>query len=655
MIAEVVPLLRLPRTLGVFDYVMTDATPALLPGHLVVVPFRRRRVSAIVWNVKPTPAAATFRYQPVLQLVSPQTLLVASQLALAEWVAAYYCQSLALIAKTIVPDLPVRRPEWLSTEDHFPAPVTSRAAAARRELVFGVPAAVWLADQCRSALSRGRQVLVVVPEAAPAQTLRETLRRSFNDAVLWWPERHQRQAALHAWRMLLGGMPRIVVGTRRAVFAPLPNLGLVIIWDEANPSLKQWDQNPRYHARDVAWKLADLSGADFLAVSAAPTVTSFWEATHGTTKLTVVPAAKTANVQLVDLRQERSAGNFLWLSRSAEAAVTDALNRPGRGLRVIVAVNRKGSAALVRCRECGFIFRCPRCLLPFAYHVTGLGNGLTADRGLSAAADLRCHRCGGDALLPPLCPQCHGSRLRPVGMGVQRALRLFAELAAGRTVRRLDGDVSARQQLLVRRELDAGQIAGLVTTRVGLRLLAGASAPVVVIVTSDSSLQQPDYRAAERTYHLISGFARYATDHLIIQTYHPDHPVYQAVLTGAAERFYHSELTARQELHYPPFGRIALLRFRHQTDGRAEAEARRLVNALRQRMTIELPASGVFGPERGRFTGRAPTWQLWVKFPHDPERADLHALPLTRMYPWWQAIINDLPDGWIVDVDPEEL
>ncbi len=656
MIAQVVPLLRLPRTLGVFDYVTADLAATLRPGHLVVVPFRQGRAPAIVWKIKPTPARAEFPYKPILRLLAPQPVFTPTQLTLAEWVAAQYCQSLANVAKVIAPELPTRPQTFFSSPNHWSPPAAPLRDAVRRELVVGSPAEEWIVDRCRSALSRRQQVLMVVPEVAPAQALCEMLRRHFRDAVVWWPERHQRIAVMTAWQTLLGGVPRLVVGTRRAVFAPLPRLGLVIIWDEANPSLKQWDQNPRYHARDVAGKLAELSRADVCAVSAAPTVSSFWEAAQGRARLITMPPAPAPAAQLVDLRQERASGNFLWLSRAAEAAVSDALNRSGPGLRVIVVVNRKGSAAFVRCRECGYVFRCPRCFLPFACHGgSELGDGSAGARGLSLAVDLRCHRCGGTAELPPLCPRCHGPRVRPVGLGILRALRLLEPLVAGGSVRRLDGDLSARRQLLVQRELAAGRIVGLVTTQVGLRLLAGVSAPLVVIVTADLGLQQPDFRAAERTYHLITGFARYATDHLIIQTYHPEHPVYQAVATGEAELFYRAEWDARREFHYPPFGRIVLLRFRHKTLGRAEAEARRVANILRHRLKVELPTGSVFGPERGRTAGRTPSWQLWVKFPHDPGTAAFQAPPLTRVYPWWRTALNDLPDGWIVDVDPEEL
>jgi primosomal protein N' (replication factor Y) len=425
----------------------------------------------------------------------------------------------------------------------------------------------------------------------------------------------------------------VVVGTRLAVLAPLADVGLVIV-DEEHEAAYKSDRTPRLQARDTALRLAELAGAATILGSATPAVDTVGRARAGTYRSVRLPTRPTGVppvVELVDLRAELAAGNRGLLSaRLAEQlSALDVM----AGDRAILVINRRGSASVVLCRDCGHVQACPECARPLVFHQAGY--------------TLRCHGCGTAAPLATRCPACRSARIRYLGGGTERVEREVRERFPGLRVGRLDRDIVERRGG-AERVIDAFT-EGRLDVLVGTSLVAkGLDIPEVVlvgVVSADVALNLPDERAAERTYQLLRQAVGRAgrgdaPGLAIIQTYQPGHPAIQAVVNADAGRFYDAELAMRERFGSPPYGRLVKLTI--GLPDRAEAEARAAAEAERLRaLALERDAGvSVVGPAPAFIARRADRWRYNVVL-RGPDPAALLGASVEA--------------PWSVDVDPESL
>jgi primosomal protein N' (replication factor Y) len=518
-------------------------------------------------------------------------------------------------------------------------------------------------------LQQGKQAIVLVPEIAltPQTIHRFASRFPGNVAVL-----HSKLSLgeqFDEWRRIREGQADVVIGSRSAIFAPLPRLGLIVLDEEHEWTYKQTDQAPRYHARDVALKLAELTGALVILGSATPDLGSYYRAERGDFRLLELPEriqvgrgegetrrggegekehyptppftpspplpgtlAQLPPVEIVDLRAELRAGNRSIFSRALHAAMTVAL---AAHEQVILFLNRRGTATFIMCRDCGFVLKCQRCDAPLAYH--------------EAEDDLVCHHCNWRTLVPDICPACWSRRIKFFGIGTQKVEEEVRKAFPGVRTQRWDRDVTggklAHEQILerfIRHQADV---------LIGTQMIAkGLDLPLVTlvgVVTADTALHMPDFRMGERTFQLLTQVAGRAGRSLlggkvIIQTYTPEHYAIQAASHHDYATFYRQEIAFRREQGYPPFARLARLIYLHPNKEKAQKEAERFAQVLRQRVALlGLPEVRLIGPAPGyvsRLRGRY-RWQIIVKAP------DVH--PLLEGLP--------LPPGWSLDVDPVSL
>lgn len=666
-IIEVIPLLRLPRTLGVFDYLGNVEIPApLAPGQLVAVPFRGRMVTAVVLDTKRQVPDPRLRYRPIFAVVTPKPFVSRTQLALAQWMSAYYLQSLANILRAMIPALPAHFPFANPIGEIQPPPLPAvppdqqklldgLIASPGARLLHGEMPPSWLAYLAARVVGRGKQVLIIVPEMGRGKLLLQVLQQSLGSLVVMQPDAASKLAAVEFWLRVASGAPLVVVGTRRAVFAPLNQLALVVVMDEEDASLKQWDQNPRYHARETAGKLAELSGAALLYTSVSPSVVSHWRAAQGLFPSHTSPASPAAAVELVDMRTEFAARNFAPLSRRLQELLLAGADRPG--LQALLVVNRKGAASFVRCRDCGFVPRCPQCEMPFRHLLAGTLPAGGLDQIPATTDDLYCYRCRQAARLPPNCPDCRGVNLRPVGAGVQRVVPFVRGLLPGAAVRRFDADLPSAEQAEVMADVAAGRVGVLIATSRVLHVAELNAVPLVAVLSPDSSLQQPDFSATEQTLHLLVRAKRIARIYFLVQTTLPNHPLYQSLASGLTEPFYQREEKARQEFSYPPFCQLISLTYHHRDAAHAEREAKRVASLVRERCRSAGNPVVIIGPNPGATVRRSRrfAWQIILKL---DILADGHVWPPTpphldgKPMAVWLA---DVPDTWVIDVDPIAL
>ena len=632
-------------------------------GSLVVVPFgRSSKVGVVVARPARTDVPAE-RMREIAKAVDDVPPLSPADFALLEFCAAYYQRPLG---ETIHASLPPRlrqarrraiKPakDSPSAAGPFESPVEANAeqaaALARIREGFGRFHPVLLAGITGSGktevylrliadtLAQGRQALYLVPEIGLTPQLESRVRGRFPGVAIVAAHSHlgdgERAAA---WLAAQSGRARIVLGTRLAALSPMPELGLIVVDEEHDPSYKQ-HEGLRYSARDVAVRRAQLAGIPVVLGSATPSLETWANAKQGRYALLELKERATAGAKLpavrtVDTRADRPI-----------EGVTDALLRAlkarlARGEQSLVFLNRRGFSPVLFCRSCAWHSACTRCSANLVLHLK--------------AGELRCHHCGHRERVPARCPGCGSADLAPVGHGTQRLEETLAAALPGARIARVDRDSTARKGALadVLDQVRDEEVDILVGTQM---LAKGHDYPrltLVGVVDSDCALYSVDFRAGERLFSLLTQVAGRAgragePGEVLIQTDFPTHPLYAAVAAHDYAAFADAALEERRVARFPPFAHIALLRAESKHAGEAVAflrEAARIARGLGGKVEIFDPVPAPL--ERKAGFDRA---QLLVRA---ASRATLQ--PFLRR---WKAALDEKDDRrvrWSLDVDPQE-
>ncbi|MEO8272918.1 MAG: primosomal protein N' [Chloroflexota bacterium] len=529
--------------------------------------------------------------------------------------------------------------ELSAEQAHAVAAVEDAAAAGGGTILLdgvtgGGKTAIY-AELIARSLDRGHPALVLVPEIALALPIVDRLRADLDARVAVVHSGLADGERADEWRRIRRGDVDVVVGTRLAVLAPLADVGLIVVDEEHDAAYKS-DRTPRLQARDVALALGTLAGAPVVLGSATPSVETEGHARDGSvirrrlpTRLSGVPP----EVEVVDLRAELAAGVLGMLSRSLGAAIGDL----AEGDQAILVINRRGSASVVLCRDCGYVATCPDCTRPLVYHQAG--------------QTLRCHHCGRAWPMPSRCPQCGSARIRYLGGGTERLEREVREQFPGLRIGRLDRDVVERKGA-AERVIDAfsdGRLDVLVGTSLVTKGLDIPAVTLVGVVSADVALNLPDERAAERTYQLLAQAVGRAgrgerPGRAIIQTYQPEHPAIVAVEEGRAAAFYDAELDLRRRFGSPPFGRLVKLTVALPDRGEAEQAGREMAARLKDRAETAGMQVQVSGPAPAFVAKRGDRWRFNVVLRGDDP---------VRLFDEGRGGPPGAP--WSIDVDPETL
>lgn len=496
-------------------------------------------------------------------------------------------------------------------------------------------------------LRAGKRAIILVPEIALTPQTVHRFSSRFPGSIAVLHSRLTLGEQYDEWRRIRDGEFKVVIGSRSAIFSPVDDLGLIVVDEEHEWSYKQ-EMSPRYNARDVAIRLGELTGASVILGSATPDIVTYHRAIEGKYILLGLPErvasseeppsgdtpAKAASafmppIHVVDLRQELRAGNRGIFSRALNEAISLALSL---GEQVILYLNRRGTSTFVMCRDCGYVARCKRCDVPLVYH--------------SSEDDLVCHLCARRSPSPEGCPNCWSSRIKFFGIGTQKVeeetKRLFPDARVVRWDRDTTREKGAHDRILQRFVTRQADI--LIGTQMIAKGLDLPRVTLVGVISADTALHLPDYRAAERTFQLLMQVAGRAGrgplgGRVIIQTYSPEHYCIKAASRHDYWTFYQREIDFRRENAYPPFGNLIKLVYSHHNDQRCQQEAERMSALLGQHIDLEgLPATDVVGPAPAyvrRFRGRF-RWQLLIRGAKCAEA--LRGITL--------------PPGWLVDVDP---
>jgi primosomal protein N' (replication factor Y) (superfamily II helicase) len=504
-------------------------------------------------------------------------------------------------------------------------------------------------------LSRGQQAVVLVPEIAlTPQTIRRFAARFPGRVTVWHSELAEGER-FDVWRRVRTDHPaaQVVVGSRSALFLPFPRLGLIVLDEEHESSYKQ-ERTPRYHARTAAVELGRLTGAPVILGSATPALETYFAARRGeisllslpqrirsgewtdaSSALPLLPSATLGDlppVSIVDMRQELRAGNRSMFSRALAAGLRHVLQA---GQQAILYLNRRGAATFVMCRDCGHVEACPRCAIPLTFHSEGEA--------------LVCHHCNRRYPAPTVCAECKGRRIRYFGVGTERVEETVRQEFPNARTLRWDRDVTGAKGShdAILSKFTAHEADVLIGTQMIAKGLDLPLVTLVGVVAADTGLFLPDFRAAERTFQLltqVAGRAGRSTlgGEVVVQTYHPDHYAVVAAGDHDYDAFYRQEMAFRRQQGYPPVRRLARLVYYNTQRAKAQAESTRLAEQLRAEIArlglvdtdLIGPAPCFFSQQRGEFR-----WQIVVRSP-DPATLLREAPP---------------PLGWRLDIDPVDM
>jgi len=477
------------------------------------------------------------------------------------------------------------------------------------------------------ALAAGRNVLIMVPEIALADEIVRSFRARFGSLV---GIAHSAQSVTErwaSWMAALGGQARVMIGPRSVIFAPMHDVGLIVVDEEHDASYKS-EEGIRYHARDLAVAFAGYSKCPVVLGSATPSSESYVNARRGRYRLIRlqrrVKDRAMASVEVVDMRREFAQARKLAATESTNGAgpseskeVPDTIplstalvaalrENLAAGGQSIVFLNRRGFHNFLQCHICGNVIACPNCSVSMTFHMR--------DRSL------RCHYCGNHNAAPDTCPECKGYRLKGQGFGTERLTQTLAEMMPDARIERMDSDTSrlrgARARMLA--ELRAHEIDILVGTQMITKGFDFPGVTLAAVVNADLALNLPDFRSAERTFQLLTQVAGRAgrgerAGRVIIQTFAPNHYSISAARDQDYARFMRRELELRRDLMYPPFARLAMVRI----EGAEPQIVRRAAEAVAKSLAQDSTPEGI------RVLGPAPApierikqryrWQVMIK------------------------------------------
>lgn len=428
------------------------------------------------------------------------------------------------------------------------------------------------------AVDKGKQVLMLVPEIALTAQLVKRFQAWFGQQIAVAHSKLSQNERGDVWYRMRTKQAMVLIGVRSAVFAPFADLGLVIIDEEHESSYKQ-EERPNYHAREVALARCRNTNSTLVLGSATPDICSYYRALTGEythLRLTKRPnGSHLPQVKIVDMRQELAAKNFSVLSRSLQQELVQTV---AEGEQAIVLLNRRGYSTFVMCRDCGHTITCPHCAVALVYH--------------SAGEDMRCHYCGNTAPVPTECPNCHSRRIKFFGTGTQKAEQELERLPEVRVLR-MDQDSTmakfAHEEIL--HKFASGDYNVLIGTQMVAKGHDISNVTLVGVLSADSALNLPDYRASERAFSLLTQAAGRAgrgdkPGKVIFQTYDAENNIIKLAAAQDYDSFAKEELAARQEFFYPPFSHMLKLTVWDRDDGAALAAAKKVVLYL-QRLQIE--------------------------------------------------------------------
>lgn len=583
MFAEIL----LPQKVGKDKDTLTYRVPQNLSntverGSIVEIELRNRKTRGIVANLHEH--EPTYKTKEIIEIAARAPHLKAWQVELLYWISDYYFCPLYKVLKLFFPTAITGKKKLLTwiPQEHSIAPDNQKFTLSEEQqqalstifntekqtvLIHGITGSGKTEIYRRiteKTLEKGQQILILVPEITLTPQTFQSFQEEFGNTIAVLHSQLTAKQKEQHWYRIYHGEAKIIIGSRSALFAPFQNLGAIIMDEEHEPSYKQ-DQAPRYHARDVALKIAQLLKIKVMLGSATPSIETYYEAQKGTYELVemknrIQSTEPTAlpQIKIIDLREEIKKKNYSIFSELLQEKIAGKLKS---NEQTILFLNRRGAASAVICRECGFIEKCDDCDVAMTYH-----KQISVEDVTLPAQRLICHHCGKIKRVPTVCPNCESTLIRYIGLGTQKIEEAVRDMYKEARVLRADRDTIQKHnsfEILYDsfKNHEADILIGTQMIGKGLHL---PQVNLVGVVLADLSLTIPDFRSAERTFQILTQVAGRAgrqglKGEVIIQTYLPEHYAITATANHDYVGFVANELKIRKAFNYPPFSRITKL------------------------------------------------------------------------------------------------
>lgn len=419
----------------------------------------------------------------------------------------------------------------------------------------------------KDVIDSGKNVLFMAPEIALASQLTKRLAKKFGikDVAIWHSSISDGEK-YDVWQRLYNNEIKILAGARSAVFAPLQNIGLIIIDEEHEGAYKQTNPAPRYDARVVAKRLAQFHQAPLLLGSATPDISTYYFASNNNNLFQMLKRfnnAPLAKPEVINMQEHGKAAYRSIISKPLQTEIRETVES---GKQAILLMNRRGFSTYTQCKACGTVVECPDCSIPMVWHSDG--------------KKLKCHYCSKEMSFPEFCPQCGSDALSTSGSGTQKIEVLVKEIFPEYRVERIDSDILTKKNAHIELlgKFQRGEIDILVGTQMIAKGLDNPNVTLVGVISADTGFSVPDFRASERGFQLLTQVAGRAgrgefKGKVLFQTYNPDYYAFQTAKSQNYEKFFETEIKARQEFDYPPFSQIIRLILSSQNNFRAEKSA----------------------------------------------------------------------------------
>lgn len=602
MIAEIIPATKTSHDVESFSYAVPAEMQKLLQvGSLVAVPFGKQKIRGIVAKLETKKPDSTIKYKlREIASIDDTFILPKEYLETAKWVADYYLCSLGEAVSLFLPP-EMKRPRAAAAVESREQKVEGKyikLSAEQEEifqklkqkfvehnnkpsLLFGVTGSgkteiyIKLAEEI---IKSGKQVIVLVPEIILTPQTVERFEEIFADHVCLMHSHLSKSEKFQCFYDFYSGRKPIIVGPRSALLVPSPNLGLVIIDEEQEDSFKQ-EQNPRYHAVDLAERICKNMSSQLLLGSATPRIETYYKTVNNKYDLFTLHQRYAKDglptSTIVDLRDEIKRDNISPISELLQSEIKKVMDNKQQ---VLLFLNRRGTATFVSCRDCGHVMLCKNCSIPMIYHLNST-NGM-----------LNCHHCNYQENTPAHCPKCQSPRIKFFGAGVDKIESEIKKMFPSSRVARVDSttikskkDYYDFYQRFKNKEVDI-----VIGTQIVAKGLDIPGVDLVGIISADTGLHLPQYRATERVFQIltqVSGRSGRRKDigRTIIQTYWPESGPTQAASKHNYRLFYDDEIIAREKFNYPPFSHLVNVISENKNDGQAKIQIDKVAQDLNER------------------------------------------------------------------------
>lgn len=658
-VANIIPATQIPLNKPqYFSYSIPEKLEKdIRPGVEVKIPLGKKKISGVVFNT--TNKIPKFKLKNILEVVDIIPVITNDQIKLAQWISEYYYTSLGIVIKTMLPKrVGVRKHQTIKlskektsfpklTQTQKKVYASIKDSSEKLFLIHGVTGSgkteIYL-KLIKDALDNNKQVIFLVPEISlTPQTVQKIASRFDHSTLALLHSNLSAGEKYKAWQNIRNKKVKIIIGPRSAILTPVQDLGLIIIDEEHDQSYKQYDQNPQYQTKDIAFKLSELTSCKIILGSATPSIETYYQAQSKQIKLLEMPERfqggyNMPKVQIVDMREELKKKNYSIFSENLEEELENTFKNKKQAL---LFINRRGTSTFVMCRDCGYVMKCPDCDVPLVFH-----------SGFSNFNHLSCHYCNYGEKIKSECPKCDSKYIKYFGAGTERIESEFKALFPTVKVARMDKDTMNTKfaHFNTFNDFLAKKYDALIGTQMITKGFDLPNIDLIGIISADTSLNLPDFKSFERTFQLITQVAGRTgrgkdQGKVVLQTYAPANKVLDVASKHDFKSFYNIEIVERENLTYPPYSKLIKITLKGKDHEKIQDKALNTAKILikyikNNKLNIDIlgPSTAFIPKKRGEFI-----WQIILKLDKNIELKKRN------------QFLNILPEEWNVDIDPESL